>query len=123
MIKLYSILQQNMNDAFLDCNQGGKLQQRCWLAILYQMVGRGSEIKGQDFTKWMYHPTYKALDIGWKDLKLFNNYSMRLVPHRNHFLKTLYHCITSFWAVDVVCSSWMETSAPSQIFCSLNFIA
>ena len=99
-INLYSILRRLMKDASLDCNRGGKLQQRCWLAILYQAVGRGGEIKRQDFTEWMWHPTYEALDIGWTELKLLEKYAMPMVPHRNHFLNDFYHCLASFWAVE-----------------------
>ena len=91
-----------MNNVSLDCNQGGKLQQRCWLAILYQAVGRGGKIKCQDFTDWMLHQTYEALNMGWTDLKLLENYSMPMVPHHNNFLNNFYHCLASFWAVELV---------------------
>jgi hypothetical protein len=89
-----------MNDASLDCNQGGKLQQRCWIAILHQAVGRGGEIKRQDFTEWMWHLMYEALDIGLTELKLLKKYAMPMVPHRNHFLNDFYHCLASFWVVE-----------------------
>ena len=89
-----------MNDEPLDCKQGRKLQQRFWLAILYQGVGRGGKMKCQDFTKWVWNPTYKVLEIRWTGLKLLENFSITMVPHRNHFLGNFYHCLASFWAVE-----------------------
>jgi hypothetical protein len=89
-----------MNDAVLDCNRSGKLQQRCWLAFLYQAVGWGGKIKRQDFTEWMWNPKYEVIDIGWTELKILEKYAMPMVPHRNHFLNNFYHCLRSFWAVE-----------------------
>jgi hypothetical protein len=100
LINLNSILRKHMKDAPLNCDRNGKLQQRCWLTLLYQAVGRGGEIKHQDFTEWMWHPRYEVIDIGLTELKLLEKYSMPMVPHRNHFLNDFYHCLGSFWAVE-----------------------
>ena len=89
-----------MNDAPLNCNRGGKLQHRWWLAILYQAVGRGGKIKLQDFTEWTWNPTYEALDIGWNELKLIEKYPIPVVLYRNNLLNGFYHCLDSFWAAE-----------------------
>jgi hypothetical protein len=67
LIDLNMILRKLMKDAVLNSNQSGKLQQRCWLAILYQAIGRGGEIKRQDLTEWMYHPKFETVDIQWTE--------------------------------------------------------
>jgi hypothetical protein len=89
-----------MKDAVLNCNRSGKLQQRCWLTILYQAVGLGGEIKRQDFVEWMWHPTFEVINIGWTEMKQLEKYAMPMVPHRNHFLNDVYHSLGSFWAVE-----------------------
>jgi hypothetical protein len=89
-----------MKEAVLDCDRNGKLQQQCWLSILHQAVGRGGEIKLQDLAKWMWHPKYEVLDIGWSELKLLEKYAMPIVPHKKHFINDFYHCLGSFWSIE-----------------------
>jgi hypothetical protein len=100
LIDINSITRKLMKDAVINCDRNGKLQQRCWLALLYQAVGRGGEIKHQDFTEWMWHPKYEVIDIGWTELKLLEKYAMPMVPHRHNFLNDFYHCLGSFWMVE-----------------------
>jgi hypothetical protein len=100
LINLNSILRKHMKDASLNCDGNGKLQKRCWLALLYQGVRRDGEIKHQYFTEWMWHPRYEVIKIGWTELKLLEKYSMPMVPHHNHFLNDFYYCLGSFWAVE-----------------------
>lgn len=52
-IDLYSILHKQMKDSNLHTHENGTLQQRCWIVILFNAVGRGGEIKFQDFSDWM----------------------------------------------------------------------
>jgi hypothetical protein len=97
---LATILRKLLKDARLDCNQNGKLQQRCWITVLFLAIGRGGEIKFQDFNDWMWHPKYEVLNIGWTELKLMEKYAMSMVPHRNHYLMDCFHCLGSFWSVE-----------------------
>ena len=122
-INLYSILRRLMNDESLDCNQCVKLQQRWWLAILYQEVGQGGKIKRQDFTEWTWHPTYKALDIGWTEIKMLMNYAIPMVPHHNHFLNNFYQCLAYFCAVGRGLFQSDVDNRAIIICCSLTFTA
>ena len=99
-IDLLSILHRLFDDAILNCNREGKLQQRCWLILLYYAIGRGGEIKLQDFNDWMYHPRFEVTDICWTEMKLLAKYAMAMVPHKKHYLADFYHAFGSFWAVE-----------------------
>ena len=99
-IDLLSILRKLFRDAVLQCNREGKLQQRCWLIFLHYAVGRGGEIKLNDYNDWMWHPCFEVTDIGWAELKLLQKYAMAMVPHRCHFLLDFYHALGCFWSVE-----------------------
>jgi len=100
LIDLRYILMKLMHEASIGCDRNGKLQQRCWLIFAYQAVGRGGEIKFQDYNDWMWHPKYEIVDIGWTELKLLTKYAMAMVPHKNHFFMDWYHGLGSYWSVE-----------------------
>jgi hypothetical protein len=100
LIDLRYILMKLMHEASIGCDRNGKLQQRCWLIFAYQAVGRGGEIKFQDYNNWMWHPKYEIVDIGWTELKLLTKYAMAMVPHKNHFFMDWYHGLGSYWSVE-----------------------
>ena len=65
IIHFYNIIQKLMKEANLHTRHNGPLQQRCWLVFLFNVVGRGGEIKLQNFLEWMWHPKLEVLDIMW----------------------------------------------------------
>lgn len=81
---LKSILANLMRSSVLNAssNSPGKLQQRAWLSILYNAVGRGGEIKFVDTAEWVYHPRFEAIDILWLELKTKQKYAMPMVPDK-----------------------------------------
>lgn len=100
IIDLPMVCKKLMQDATLSCNHNGPLQQRCWLIFTFQAVGRGGEVKFQNFKEWEWHSRYEVLDIVWTELKLLEKYSMPMVPHKMHYICDFYHCLASFWSVE-----------------------
>jgi hypothetical protein len=119
LIDLQTIRHKLMKDAILYCNRNGKLQQRYWIYFMYQAVGRGgNKVKFQDFTEWMWHPKYEALDIGWPELKLLEKYMRCQWFHtRIIILWISIIALLHFGPLNVVCSGWEMMRRPLLTMC------
>ena len=47
----------------------------------------------------LWHPRYEVLDIMWTEVKLLEQYSMPMVPHKYHYFMDFYHGLGCFWFV------------------------
>ena len=98
-IDLKYILRKLVCGASISGNQ--KLQQRCWLGITNSAIGRGGEIKFQDYNEWLWHPKFEVTDIRWTELKRLAAYAMPMVPHKaGGWELDFYHQLACYYAIE-----------------------
>ena len=78
-IDLKSILRRLVSKGKLQPHNDS-MQERCWLGITAECIGRGGEIKFQSYNDWEYDHKLNVTDIVWKDSKVSNKYSMPMLP-------------------------------------------
>ena len=72
-------------------------EKRCQLVTIYDSVGRGGEIKFNQFSNWVYDARFELPDIVWHEIKVLKNYAMPMVPHQDNYPCNWFHSLASFW--------------------------
>ena len=76
------------------------LEKRCQLLTLYNGVGRGGEIKFQQYADWVFDHRFEMTDISWAEAKLLQTYCMLIPPNYQGYYCDWYHAIGCFYAVE-----------------------
>ena len=79
---------------------GGRfLQEACWVALLSDAIGRGGEIRLQNFTHWEWHEHLQLTNAPWTELKTLSRYAMGMVPH-SQWVFDFYHRFACYFAFE-----------------------
>jgi hypothetical protein len=92
------IIRNLVRDATIEGNQ--KLQQRCWVGMSNSCIGRGGEVKFQDYNEWTYHPLLEVTDSSWTETKTLHFYPMPMVPEKVSWEFDFYHMLGTYHSVE-----------------------
>jgi hypothetical protein len=92
------IIRNLVRDATIEGNQ--KLQQRCWVGMSNSCIGRGGEVKFQDYNEWTYHPLLEVTDSSWTETKTLHFYPMPMVPEKVSWEFDFYHMLGTYYSVE-----------------------
>jgi hypothetical protein len=76
------------------------MEKRALLALTLHAVGRGGEVKFQQYLDWVWHPLFRVPDIKWIELKTYDNYAMPVIADADGFEADVFHCMGSYWVCD-----------------------
>ena len=76
------------------------MEHRCQLLTLYNGVGRGGEIKFQQYADWIYDCRFELTDISWHEMKSLQTYSMPITPDSDGYACDWYHSLGCYYAVE-----------------------
>ena len=98
------------------------MEQRCQLVTLYNGVGRGGEIKFQQYADWMFDCRFDVTDISWHEAKSLQTYSMPIFPDSAGFYCDWYHSLGCYYAVErgLFCSNKKSTGVSDFVFPRLH---
>jgi hypothetical protein len=97
---LKAVLRSLMRQARRGATHDGPLQRRCWLVITYHAMGRGGEVKFQNYADWVFDPRFEVTDICWKEMKKLATYAMPMMADMDGYACCFYHALGSFWLVE-----------------------
>jgi hypothetical protein len=99
-VDLKAVLRSLMQKARAGDTINGNLQRRCWLVATYHAMGRGGEIKFQNYADWVFDPRFEVTNIHWKELKKLASYAMPMMADMDGYECYFYHALGSFWLVE-----------------------
>lgn len=99
MVDMNYVCKGLMREADIMVNNN-RFQDRCMLVTVFLAVGRGGEVKFNDYSEWQYHPRFQVTDIGWTELKVLEKYSCPMVPDADSYILDFYHALGCYWAVE-----------------------
>ena len=80
--------------------RGGRfLQEACWVSLLNDAIGRGGEIRLQNFSHWEWHEHLQLTNAPWTELKTLSRYAMPMVPH-SQWVFDFYHRFACYFAFE-----------------------
>ena len=121
---LKAVLRSLMQKARAGDTINGNLQRRCWLVATYHAMGRGGEIKFQNYADWVFDPRFEVTNIHWKELKKLASYAMPMMADMDGYECCFYHALGSFWLVETGLYRRSLTSADAQfVFPDLHRIS
>ena len=78
---------------------GRSLEEASWLAILSDAIGRGGEIRLQNFLQWEWHPHLQLTNTPWTEMKTLSRYAMGMIGNEN-WIFDFYHRIGCYFAFE-----------------------
>jgi hypothetical protein len=97
---LTCVLRSLMKKARRGTTTDGPLQRRCWLVLTYHAMGRGGEVKFQNYADWVFDPRFQITDIHWKEMKKLATYAMPMMADLDGYECCFYHALGSFWLAE-----------------------
>ena len=97
VIDLQFVLSKLFKEASMSA--GNHLEQNAILLTTYLACGRGGEVKFNDFTEWVYHPSLQGVDIGWTEVKTVSKYSMLMVSSVEDPLLDFFHALGCYFSL------------------------
>jgi hypothetical protein len=76
-----------------------KLDQRCWEGMSSNCIGRGGEIKFQDYNDWKFDYRLSVTDKKWSEEKNISSHAMSMIPD-SRWEFCWYHQMGSYFAVE-----------------------
>ena len=76
------------------------MEQRCQLVTLYNGVGRGGEVKFQQYADWIFDCCFNVTDICWHKMKSLQTYSMPIFLDSAGFVCDWYHLLGCYFAME-----------------------
>jgi hypothetical protein len=76
------------------------MEKRALLALTFHAVGRGGEVKFQQYLDWVWHPLFRVPTIKWIELKTYDNCTMQVIADAYGFEADMFHCMGSYWVCD-----------------------
>jgi hypothetical protein len=62
-------------------------------------IGRGGEVKFQDYNEWTYHPLLEVTDSTWRETKTLHSYTMPMVPEKVLWEFDFYYMMGTYYSV------------------------
>ena len=75
-------------------------EKRCQLVFIYNGVGRGGEIKFQQYSDWMWDSRFDTIYTTWHESKTLQHYAIPMVPEKSNYVCDWYHSLGCFYAVE-----------------------
>jgi hypothetical protein len=62
-------------------------------------IGRGGEVKFQDYSEWTYHPLLEVTGSSWTETKTLHCYPMPMVPEKLSWEYDFYHMLGTYYSI------------------------